>query len=261
MITLTTTSSDVVTGLTATDSVPYFVVAKTLYIIDISASIANDIVALFKAGKFDTGVNHCTIQQYDIYRDTDEFKAGLAILFDYFIFYNQMFVDNEFNIIAPNATFLAAAKEQVLASQKTITSTGNLFPSAEISYLDSLDWAVQLKGALLLDNNPPLPSVRFTIGLSKSYEEIKYIRDASKDVADTSGSSSSSGGGTTMKKYYTEQHIQHDIVGWAIIDQKTNFYGKLSLNTQTPNGNISIDVWKMVKEVGVYDPPGATTES
>lgn len=242
MLTVSNSSSDITSAYTPTDNIPYFIVNTTLFIIDISKSIAADIIAKFSDGKTFASITHITLQQYDIYRDTTEYKAGLADFFYYLIFVNQKFVSNGLNIVAPNAAFLTAATEQVTVSQKTITSTGTLFPDLGKSSLDSNLITEELKGSMMVSSVNPITSIRLDITLSKSYEEIVDTPDASKNISNA----------TSLQTYFFRQHIQHDIVNFAMTRTIAKFYGAMTTTSSVNTGSMSIDIHKVVKTEDIY---------
>lgn len=242
MLTVTNSSSDITLGYTPTDKIPYFIINTTLFIIDISKSIAEDIIGKLTAGTDFASITHITLQQYDIYRDITEYKAGLEDLFYYLIFINQNFVSDGLNIVCPNSTFLDAATAQVTASQKTITSTGNLFPSTEKSFLDSNAITEEMKGSILVSKVNPVTSIRLDITLSKSYEEIVDTPDASKNITTA----------TELQTYYFRQHIQHDIVNFAMSRTVAKFYGAMTTTKSSDTGSMVIDIHKVVKTEDIY---------
>lgn len=248
MLTISNTCSDIVLAYTPTDSIPYFIINKTLFIIDISKSIADDIIAKFNAKKEFVNIKHISLQQYDIYRDIEQYKAGLAELFSYLIFDNQDFVSSGINVVAPNETFYNAAKEQIIVSQRTITSTGELFPQTDTATLDTNSLSEEMKGSMLITQESPLISIRLDITLSKSYEEIIDSYDATKDTVKN---------GITQT-YVLHTHIWHDIISFGMGRSIAKFYGPMTTTKNISTGGMSIDIHNMIKEVVEYVPKATT---
>ena len=238
MLAVTNNCSDVKLSFTEKDTSPYLVIDTTLFILDINKTIAEDIVSKFKTGTEFPAIDHITIQQYNLYRDKAEYKDGLSTLFDYLIFYNQAFVNNGINIVAPDNDFLSATSEQILASQKTITSTQTKFPGTDKMYVDINPYKEEINGGISLTNTPPLESITMNVKFSKSYEEIQDIPDATKDKADS--------------KYYLRKHIQHDIVVWNMGRTLSKFFGALISSKESSTGTVTVDIWNIVKEEEVY---------
>lgn len=247
MLTVSNSSSDVSLLYTPTDNAPYFIIHKTIYFIDMSESIATDIIKMFEDGKMST-ITNMSLQQYDIYRKIDEYKAGLKKLFDYFIYDNQWFIKNEFNIVSPNEAFHTAATEQIIASQKTITATGVKFPPNDKKFVDTNPLSEPMRGGMVITTETPIITITIAISLAKSYEEIKDTLDPKKDDA-------------VKGTYHFYQHIQHDIIGFEMGRSIAKFYGSMTTVKDYGTGSMSIDIHEIVKEEEKYVPTTTTPTS
>ena len=271
MVTVHGESDDVKVFTFNTDKAPYMQIAKNLFFLDICEGVAQEIIDGIESGKIHD-IDHITFQQDNIYRNLDEYKAGLAKLFDYMIFDNQQFVGH-INIITPDDEYLKATKEQIVASQKIITKTGQLFPTDGPRTVLTSPIKETLRGNVLLTKGDirPLESTRLNYEYGGGYEELKDRRDKSKDgkvPADamaefkrnssfsgggSSGGSSSSSGKTLVPRFhYVREHYWHDLINIDVLHIISNTFGPLNSTKQKPAGNLTIDIWKHTKDDWVW---------
>ena len=272
MVSVHGTSEDVQVYEFKTDKAPYMQVAKNLFFLDICEGVAQEIIDAIKSGKFE-GIEHLTFQQDNIYRDKAEYKAGLAKIFDYFIFDNQDYVGH-INIITPDDDFLKATSEQIAASQRIITKTGALFPRDDKKTVLTSPIKETLRGNVLLTKGDerPLESTRLNYSYDKGYEELRDRKDSSKDgkvPADKlaefkkqqqSGSSGGGGGAPgggggamlTPQYHYVREHYWHELINIDVLHIISNTFGPLNSTKQKPAGNLVIDIWKHTKDDWVW---------
>lgn len=240
MLTVTNGSSLVELKYTANANGPYLKAHTSLFFLDLNSEVADDIIEMFKSGEMDE-ITNISIFQYDFYRDINEFKEGLAKLFEYFIFYNQWFVENHLNVIYMKEEFRNATSEQVLESQKTITITGKKWPEDSNRFHDLSELETELRGSILLTKESPLEAIRLTANFTDSYIEDKDELDPTKDR------------GTMIYHHHT--FIQHDIVTMETVMSIARFYGELSTTTREPNGDVIFDIWKIIRETEEWVAP------
>lgn len=235
MITVTNESTLMELKLTESEA-PLLIANKAMFVCDMGSAVADEIIAMFESGEMDS-YNTLSIYQYDFYHDIDDFKSGLAKLFEYFIFHNQWFLENNVNIIVVKEEFLTAVKEQIAESQKTITSTDEKWPQDTKQFCDLSALETELRGSIVLTEEyvtTPLEAIRLTANLTNSYVKIKDELDPTKDRG--------------LEIYHHLTHIQHDIVTMETVFSVARFYGPMSTSTREPNGNITFDIWNIIKE-------------
>lgn len=248
MVTLTNGSGEIQLFHTSSDQIPYFQLHRTLFLVDMSESMVDDLIKeLNKADSF-PDVEHLSVHLFNIYREKEDWKKGLDKLIEYLIFDNQRFVENHMNILAPDEEFYNIALDCVKRGQRQITKTGMIFPSDGKKTVDFSSPFVEVKGGMIISKDPneqPLISIRIVQGHTKHFIEIKDIRDKTKDKKNVGTSPS---GKKLPKYYFLRQHIEHDLVSFATTRSRTSFYGALSSALREDKGALTIDIWHVIKE-------------
>lgn len=245
MLTINNEAAYITDGVLEKTEAPYFIAGPCFNICDMSPDIADEIIEMFDAGKFGEYKN-LNIYQYDIYRDVEEFKEGLAKLFFYFIFKNQWFIENNVAVVVFTDEFNTAVMEQVEESQKTISVTNEKWPQATERFCGKASLTDELWSTISLSMvvGGPYESLLLKTKQTDDYVEIKDELDPEKDETIP--------GGKNIFHHFT--HIKHTIVSSDTVRNVTNIYGPMTSNNRQNGGAISFDIWKIILEEDKYIP-------
>lgn len=251
MLTIKNGSSFLKDGTLPKTQAPYYTAGVCFNLCDMSPEIADEVIEMFDAGEF-SAYENLNIQQYNFHRDISEYQAGLEKLFFYFIFKNQWFIKNHVSIIVFKDEFEKATSEQILASQKKITKTGEKWPPNTTQFYGKTDLTDKIVSNVNLSvpSGGPYESLILESKQTDSYTETVEETDPTKDKTEPTGT----------KEYHHYMRIQHDIVTTTTTKNVSNLYGSLTSNLRLNGGDIVFDIWKVIEEKEQWISTGGESE-